>query len=174
MAKAACDVQQERAPSAPAAADRHCLSLDGRGGGRAVEVLGDLATAGRTAVLVAVVAWPGYMPPRTAGTDVLTTVRAGDGARELRGFVASLKRVDNGVRITLLCHRCGCPDPVGHRGTGPGHGDRLAPHSVSLKNPARIVCEAAREVADVWLAGLSPSVHIDFGREPAHERTGRY
>ncbi|WP_323139687.1 alpha/beta hydrolase [Streptomyces sp. NBC_01443] len=52
MAKAAGDVQRERALRALATADRHFLLFDGRGEGRAVEVLGDLATADRISVLV--------------------------------------------------------------------------------------------------------------------------
>ncbi|MFE2936249.1 alpha/beta hydrolase [Streptomyces sp. NPDC059278] len=144
MAKTAGDVQRGQALTALAAADRHFLSFDGRGEGRAVEVLGDLAGADRISVLVpgsdttldtfdglssriggaarslqaqihrqapgakvAVVAWLGYTPPKTISTDVLTTSRAEDGARELRAFVSSVERVNSGARVSLMCHSYG-------------------------------------------------------------------
>ncbi|MFI6007112.1 alpha/beta hydrolase [Streptomyces sp. NPDC051366] len=257
MAKAAGDVQRERALRALATADRHFLLFDGRGEGRAVEVLGDLATADRISVLVpgsdttldtfdgpspriggaarslheqihrqapgakvAVVAWLGYAAPKTISTVVLTTGRAEDGARELRGFVSSVERLNSGARVSLMCHSYGSVvcgraarglavadiavygspgtaadslaewgttarvwagqgerDWIAHvpnvsvsvlgttigfgadptsRGFGArafatgdaGHSDYLAPHSVSLKNLARIALGAASEVTD--------------------------
>ncbi|MFI2190952.1 alpha/beta hydrolase [Streptomyces sioyaensis] len=144
MAEAAGDGQRERALRGLAASGRHFLSFDGRGEGRAVEVLGDLATAERIAVMVpgadttldtfdgpssriggaarslyeqirrqapgtrtAVVAWLGYAAPKTISTDVLTTGRAEDGARELRGFVSSVERLNSGARVSLMCHSYG-------------------------------------------------------------------
>ncbi|WP_328681894.1 alpha/beta hydrolase family protein [Streptomyces sp. NBC_00322] len=256
MAKAAGDVPRERALRALAAPGRHFLSFDGRGEGRAVEVLGDLAAADRISILVpgsdttldtfdgpssriggaarslqeqihrqapeakvAVVAWLGYTPPKTISTDVLTTTRAEDGARELRGFVSALEQANDAAGVSLMCHSYGsvvCGRAAsglevadiavyGSPGTGAdslaqwgtaarvwaargeqdwisyvpnvsatflgttvgfgadptsaafgarvfasgaaGHSDYLAPHSVSLKNLARIALGTAQEVS---------------------------
>ncbi|MGW1882283.1 alpha/beta hydrolase [Streptomyces sp. NPDC001970] len=114
---------------------RHVLAFDGRDGGRAAEVFGDLSVAGRIAVLVpgsdtgldryerfragaaslrqelgeraAVVAWLGYRPPATLSLTALTPGRADDGASELRRFVKGLRAVAPSVRISLLCHSYG-------------------------------------------------------------------
>ncbi|MFF4694585.1 alpha/beta hydrolase [Streptomyces chattanoogensis] len=97
---------------------RHFLSFDGRDGGRTAEVFGDLAHAGRIAVLVpgsdtgletygrfrdgavalqhemgdrsAVIAWLGYETPGTVSPTVLTPGRAEDGARQLTSFIREL------------------------------------------------------------------------------------
>jgi hypothetical protein len=79
-----------------AATGRDFLTFDGRGGGRAVEVLGDLATANRIAVLV-----PG------ADTTLDTYDRRGDkpystpggGARALR---AELERIAPSSRVAVV------------------------------------------------------------------------
>ncbi len=185
-----------RARALRAMAGRTFLSFDARGDGQAVEVLGDLATAERIAVLVpgsdttldtydaptpapharlggaaralydrirrdgpavraAVVAWLGYTPPRLISTGVLTTDRADEAAHALRRFVASLRAAVPSAHVSLLCHSygsvvCGRAAPglpvsdialFGSPGVGAGdggHGDYLAPGSVSLANLARI------------------------------------
>ncbi|ANP51910.1 hypothetical protein J2Z21_009374 [Streptomyces griseochromogenes] len=134
---------------AMAVSGRHFLTFDGRGSGRAVEVLGSLAAAERIVVVVpgsdttidtydahgskpyssalgggasslygqlhrqdpnahvAVVAWLGYDAPQIPSTDVLTTARAEDGARALRGFVHALQRVNREAKVSVLCHSYG-------------------------------------------------------------------
>ncbi|MBN6054230.1 hypothetical protein JYK22_19970 [Nonomuraea sp. RK-328] len=115
--------------------DRWLLSFDGRDGGRAVEVFGDLARARRVAVLVpgsdtgldtygrllagarrlraalgenaAVIAWLGYRTPATLSAEVLTGARAEEGASALRGFVRTLRGLRPDARIALLCHSYG-------------------------------------------------------------------
>jgi hypothetical protein len=126
-----------RAAALHAMADpaRHFLSFDGRDGGRATEVFGDLSRAERIAVLVpgsdtdldtyerfradaealeqelggrtAVVAWLGYETPGTASPEVLTPGRADDAAPELRGFVSVLSAAKPAARTSLLCHSYG-------------------------------------------------------------------
>lgn len=114
---------------------RHFLSFDARGSGRAVEIFGDLAKAGRVAVLVpgsdtnldtyerfragadamhkrlgirgAVVAWLGYETPGTISPEVLTTGRAKDAAPELRGFIRELEALNPQAWVSLLCHSYG-------------------------------------------------------------------
>ncbi|MFF0741736.1 alpha/beta hydrolase [Streptomyces sp. NPDC004111] len=114
---------------------RQFLSFDGREGGRTVEVFGDLARAGRTAVLVpgadtsvdsydrlrdgaralldelgegaAVVAWVGYRTPATVSTDAVTPDRADTGAAELIDFTAELARIRPSAKVSLLCHSYG-------------------------------------------------------------------
>ncbi|AJT66012.3 hypothetical protein T261_4358 [Streptomyces lydicus] len=114
---------------------RHFLSFDGRDGGRAVEVLGDLSGADRLAVLVpgsdtgldtyerfragavalrketpgrtAVIAWLGYPTPGTVSPTALTTGRADDAAPQLRVFIRELNAARPGARISLLCHSYG-------------------------------------------------------------------
>lgn len=114
---------------------RHFLSFDGRDGGRTAEVFGDLAHAGRIAVLVpgsdtgldhyarfragaaalrretgagsAVVAWLGYRTPATVSPAVLTTRRAGQAAPELRSFVREMAAARPTARLSLLCHSYG-------------------------------------------------------------------
>ncbi|MEU1131347.1 alpha/beta hydrolase [Streptomyces sp. NPDC005900] len=120
---------------AMAAPGRHFLAFDGRGAGRTAEVFGDLADAGRVAVLVpgsdtsldtygrlragalalhrelgagtAVVAWLGYETPGTVSPAVLTTGRADGAAPALRSFVADLRGVNARARVSLLCHSYG-------------------------------------------------------------------
>ncbi|NUW36231.1 hypothetical protein HTZ77_33185 [Nonomuraea sp. SMC257] len=120
---------------AMAAPDRRFLSFDGRDGGRTVEVFGDLARATRVAVLVpgsdtdldtyarllagatrlraalgdrtVVLAWLGYRTPATLSAEVLTAGRAAEGARALRGFVRTLRRLRPDAGIALLCHSYG-------------------------------------------------------------------
>ncbi|MEU4796248.1 alpha/beta hydrolase [Streptomyces sp. NPDC023327] len=120
---------------AMAAPGRHFLAFDGRGAGRTAEVFGDLADAGRVAVLVpgsdtsldtygrlragalalhrelgadtAVVAWLGYETPGTVSPAVLTTGRADGAAPALRSFVADLHGVNARARVSLLCHSYG-------------------------------------------------------------------
>ncbi|WP_433345383.1 alpha/beta hydrolase [Microtetraspora malaysiensis] len=114
---------------------RRFLSFDGRDGGRAVEVFGDLATAGRIAVLVpggdthldkygllragalrlhqalgdrsAVIAWLGYRTPATVSLAVLTADRADEGAPALRAFVQELTALRPAARVSLVCHSYG-------------------------------------------------------------------
>ncbi|MFC5723238.1 alpha/beta hydrolase [Streptomyces gamaensis] len=121
--------------TAMAAPDRRFLSFDGRDGGRSAEVLGDLAHAGRIAVLVpgsdtgldtyerfragaralqgelgeqaAVVAWLGYRTPDTVSPEVLTPGRADTAARQLRAFVEELHAAAPRARIALLGHSYG-------------------------------------------------------------------
>ncbi|MGW5478598.1 alpha/beta hydrolase [Streptomyces sp. NPDC004008] len=123
----------DRALASPA---RDLLAFDGRGGGRVIEVLGDLTAAKHIAVLVpgsdttldtyarfragalalhrataphtAVIAWLGYDPPRMLSTAALTTGRAGQGARGLDRFVAELRAaLGSSPDISLLCHSYG-------------------------------------------------------------------
>ncbi|MFF2773982.1 alpha/beta hydrolase [Streptomyces sp. NPDC058052] len=118
-----------------AGAGRRFLEFDGRDGGRSAEVVGDLARAGRIAVLVpgadtgldaygrfhdgavtlqrelgarsAVVAWLGYRTPATGSAASLTPGRADQAAPRLRSFVEELARIRPGARITLLGHSYG-------------------------------------------------------------------
>ncbi|OAH11635.1 alpha/beta hydrolase [Streptomyces jeddahensis] len=118
-----------------AAPARRLLAFDGRGAGRAVEVFGDVARAGRIAVLVpgsdtsldtykrfragavalherlgrraAVVAWLGYETPGTVSPEVLTSGRAQDAAPALRDFVRQLRGLNAHARVSLLCHSYG-------------------------------------------------------------------
>jgi hypothetical protein len=114
---------------------RQFLAFDGRGGGRTVEVYGDLSQADRIAVLVpgsdtnldkygllrggalrlrqalgdrsAVVAWLGYETPSTVSAEVLTTVRADRAAPRLRAFVRELTAAKPAARVSVLCHSYG-------------------------------------------------------------------
>ncbi|MBP2706958.1 hypothetical protein JOL79_24535 [Microbispora sp. RL4-1S] len=114
---------------------RRFLFFDGRDGGRAVEVFGDLAQAERIVVLVpgsdtnldkygllrggamrlqqvlggrsTVIGWLGYETPSTVSADVLTTGRADRAAPALRAFVRELAAARPGARISLLCHSYG-------------------------------------------------------------------
>lgn len=114
---------------------RHFLTFDGRYGGRSAEVVGDLATADRVAVLVpgadtsldtyarfragavalrrelgertAVVAWLGYETPGTVSVDTLTQGRAIEAAPRLRRFVTEVAAARPNARISLLCHSYG-------------------------------------------------------------------
>ncbi|MEV5783308.1 alpha/beta hydrolase [Streptomyces sp. NPDC048448] len=136
MAAGHGDRTRAAADRAMAARGRHLLSFDGRGAGLAVEVLGDLADAGRVAVLVpgsdttletygrfraaalalhdrlgpgtAVVAWLGYETPGTVSTTVLTAGRAEEAAPRLKGFVRELRGVVGPeAHLSLLCHSYG-------------------------------------------------------------------
>ncbi|WP_248959072.1 alpha/beta hydrolase [Sphaerisporangium perillae] len=114
---------------------RRFLSFDGRDGGRAVEVFGDLTAAERIAVLVpgsdtdldkygllrggsmrlrqalgdrsAVIAWLGYRTPGTVTLQALMPGRADRAAPDLRAFVRELSAVKPGARVSLLCHSYG-------------------------------------------------------------------
>lgn len=121
-----------RAMAAPA---RRFLSFDGRDGGRAVEVFGDLPAAGRIAVLVpgadtdldrygllrggalrlrralvggaVVIAWLGYRTPSTVSVAALTTGPADEAAPALRAFVRWLTAAAPAARVSVLCHSYG-------------------------------------------------------------------
>ncbi|WP_276203312.1 alpha/beta hydrolase [Actinomadura flavalba] len=56
---------------------------------------------------VAVIAWLGYDSPSTLGAGVLTTGRADDGARALRGLLDGLRTVNPRATVALLCHSYG-------------------------------------------------------------------
>ncbi|GII86523.1 hypothetical protein Ssi03_45130 [Sphaerisporangium siamense] len=114
---------------------RAFLSFDGRDGGRAVEVFGDLSRAERIAVIVpgadtnldkygllrggslrlqarlgdrsAVIAWLGYRTPSTVSLPAVTTGRADEAAPGLRSFVRELTAIKPDARISLLCHSYG-------------------------------------------------------------------
>ncbi|WP_067170675.1 alpha/beta hydrolase [Microtetraspora niveoalba] len=121
--------------SAMADPARRFLSFDGRDGGRAVEVFGDLESAEDVAVLVpggdthldkygllragalrlrqalgdrsAVIAWLGYRTPNTVSLASLTAAHADDGAVALRTFVRELTTVKPAARVSLVCHSYG-------------------------------------------------------------------
>lgn len=129
------DLRRAAALRAMAGPGRQFLSFDGRDGGRSAEVVGELSTARRIAVLVpgagvgldaygrlrrgavalraesgeggAVVAWLGYRPPATVGPAALTDARAAEAAPGLRALVDRLAAALPGARITLLCHSYG-------------------------------------------------------------------
>ncbi|WP_424532468.1 alpha/beta hydrolase [Sphaerisporangium viridialbum] len=114
---------------------RTFLSFDGRDGGRATEVFGDLSLAERIAVVVpgadtdldrygllrggamrlwqelgdrsAVIAWLGYRTPSTVSLQALTPGRADEAAPALRRFVRELRAVRPAARISLVCHSYG-------------------------------------------------------------------
>ncbi|GII32857.1 alpha/beta hydrolase [Planotetraspora mira] len=114
---------------------RHFLSFDGRDGGRATEVFGDLSQSERIAVLVpgsdtdldrygllrggsmrlqqrlgarsAVIAWLGYRTPSTVSLQALTPGRASAAAPDLRAFVRELSTAKPGARLSLVCHSYG-------------------------------------------------------------------
>jgi hypothetical protein len=116
-------------------ASRRFLAFDGRDGGRAVEVFGDLATADTIAVLVpgsdtnldkygllhggsmrlrealgdraAVIAWLGYRTPRTVSLAAMSAGRADGAVPGLRAFVRELAAVKPAAAISLLCHSYG-------------------------------------------------------------------
>ncbi|KUJ64517.1 hypothetical protein ACZ90_58235 [Streptomyces albus subsp. albus] len=128
---------RRRAAALRAMADpaRHFLGFDGRDGGRAAEVFGELARAERIAVLVpgsdtglerygrlragaialrraldgrcAVIGWLGYRTPGTVSPGAVTAGRARQAAPALRRFVAELRAARPGARISLLCHSYG-------------------------------------------------------------------
>ncbi|WP_228640395.1 alpha/beta hydrolase [Microtetraspora sp. AC03309] len=114
---------------------RRFLFFDGRDGGRAAEVFGDLTGAERIAVLVpgsdtdldkygylrggslrllhklgggsAVIAWLGYRTPGTVSLAALTSGRAEEAAPDLRTFIRELSAAQPAARISLLCHSYG-------------------------------------------------------------------
>ncbi|MFD7548731.1 alpha/beta hydrolase [Streptomyces sp. NPDC059578] len=129
------DTQRAEALRTLAAPARQLLSFDGRNGGRAVEVMGDLARADRIAVLVpgagtsvdnygrlrsdagalrrtlgdrsAVVAWLGYRTPEAVSLSVATARRAARAVPDLRALVDELTRVKPAARTSLVCHSYG-------------------------------------------------------------------
>ncbi|MER6158789.1 alpha/beta hydrolase [Streptomyces sp. NPDC001868] len=136
MAEAHGDRSRAATDRRLAAPARQLLTFDGRGPGRAVEVLGDLLKADHIAVLVpgsdtsldtydrfhraaqalydrtgpdtAVIAWLGYETPGTVSTTVLTPTRADRAAPHLRGFIRELRGlVGDSTGIALLCHSYG-------------------------------------------------------------------
>ncbi|MER7881217.1 alpha/beta hydrolase [Streptomyces fimicarius] len=134
-AEAHGDLKRADSLRAMAVPGRRFLSFDGRDGGRSVEVVGELSSARRIAVLVpgagvgldaygrlrrdaralhrelgegaAVVAWLGYRSPATVSPAALTTGRADGAAPELRALVDGLRAVRPAAQISLLCHSYG-------------------------------------------------------------------
>ncbi len=86
------------------------------GGARALSAQADRDGSGRG---LAVVAWLGYAAPRMLSGGVLTDVRAGQGAVELRRFLAALHRVNPAADVALLCHSYGSV-VCGRAARGPG------------------------------------------------------
>ncbi|MDI3384660.1 cytochrome P450 [Streptomyces sp. B-S-A8] len=137
LAHAAGAERRARAVRELAAPDRHFLEFDARGPGRTAEVLGDLHTADRVAILVpgsdtgidtyprflrgalalherlgprvAVIAWLGYATPGTVSPAALTPGRADTAAAELRSFLHRLTTYGVPARtpVALLCHSYG-------------------------------------------------------------------
>ncbi|MFD5201504.1 alpha/beta hydrolase [Streptomyces sp. NPDC058375] len=135
MAAGHGDLKRVASLRAMAAPGRQFLSFDGRDGGRSVEVVGELSSARRIAVLVpgagvgldaywrlrrdatalqgelgeggAVVAWLGYRTPATVSPAALTSGRADGAAPGLRTLVDGLRAVRPAARISLLCHSYG-------------------------------------------------------------------
>lgn len=129
------DLKRAASLRAMAVPGRQFLAFDGRDGGRSVEVVGELSTARRVAVLVpgagigldaygrlrrgavalqgelgdggAVVAWLGYRSPATVSPASLTEGRATEAAPGLRALVDGLSATLPGARVTLLCHSYG-------------------------------------------------------------------
>ncbi|GAB3431356.1 alpha/beta hydrolase family protein [Flindersiella endophytica] len=114
---------------------RQVLTFDGRDGGRTAEVVGDLASARRIAVLVpgadtsldtyarfragavalqrrlgsgsAVIAWLGYRTPGTVSPELLTVDAADRAAPALRRFVETLAHAVPAAEISLVGHSYG-------------------------------------------------------------------
>ncbi|MEV6023918.1 alpha/beta hydrolase [Streptomyces sp. NPDC052036] len=136
MAAAHGDRGRAEVDRALASPSRDLLAFDGRGGGRLIEVLGDLTAAEHIAVLVpgsdttldtyarfragalalhratgprtAVIAWLGYDTPRMLSTAALTTGRAERGAHGLDRFLGELRSaVGPSPDLSLLCHSYG-------------------------------------------------------------------
>ncbi|MFE7140650.1 alpha/beta hydrolase [Streptomyces sp. NPDC057644] len=135
MAAGHGDLKRAASLRAMAAPGRQFLSFDGRDGGRSVEVVGELSSARRIAVLVpgagvgldaygrlrrdaralhrelgeggAVIVWLGYRSPATISPAALTTGRADEAAPGLRTLVDGLRAVRPAARISLLCHSYG-------------------------------------------------------------------
>ncbi|MFE9301642.1 alpha/beta hydrolase [Streptomyces sp. NPDC006856] len=134
-AEAHGDLKRADSLRAMAAPGRRFLSFDGRDGGRSAEVVGDLSSARRIAVLVpgagvgldaygrlrrdaaalreelgeggAVVVWLGYRSPSAVSPAALTTGRADKAAPGLRALVDEVRAVRPAARIGLLCHSYG-------------------------------------------------------------------
>ncbi|NUW00404.1 alpha/beta hydrolase [Streptomyces sp. CAI 127] len=134
-AEAHGDLKRANSLRGMAAAGRQFLSFDGRDGGRSVEVVGELPSARRIAVLVpgagvgldaywrlrrdaralhrelgeggAVIVWLGYRSPATISPAALTTGRADKAAPGLRALVDEVRAVRPAARISLLCHSYG-------------------------------------------------------------------
>ncbi|MFM9373486.1 alpha/beta hydrolase [Streptomyces sp. Da 82-17] len=128
---------ERRAAALRALSGHAFLEFDARGPGRTAEVLGDLRTADRVAILVpgsdtgidtyarfrrgalalrdelgpgaAVIAWLGYETPGTVSPEALTSDRAHTGAARLRAFLDRLSAYGLRARtpVTLLCHSYG-------------------------------------------------------------------
>ncbi|KAB8193423.1 hypothetical protein FH608_019450 [Nonomuraea phyllanthi] len=189
---------------------RHFLSFDGRDGGRAVEVLGELSRAERIAVLVpgaginldkygllrgrslrlkaalddrsAVIAWLGYATPSSVSLRVATPDAADVAVPRLRAFVARLRAVLPGARLTLLCHSygsvvCGRAAPgldvadiVLFGSAGAGVADAAA-----MRGPAEVW--AGRTAGD-WVGRLPhasielSSVTVGLGADPVSPEFG--
>ncbi|MFE3370319.1 alpha/beta hydrolase [Streptomyces sp. NPDC059173] len=134
-AEAHGDLKRADSLRAMAGPGRRFLSFDGRDGGRSAEVVGDLSSARRIAVLVpgagvgldaygrlrrdaaalreelgeggAVVVWLGYRSPSAVSPAALTTGRADEAAPGLRSLVDEVRAVRPAARIGLLCHSYG-------------------------------------------------------------------
>ncbi|MFE4370301.1 alpha/beta hydrolase [Streptomyces sp. NPDC056835] len=176
---------RRRAAALRAMADpaRRFLTFDGRDGGRAAEVFGDLSRAERIAVLVpgsdtsldaygrfragaatlqrelgdgaAVIAWLGFETPGTVSAEVLTPGRAVDAAPRLQRFVREL----SAARPCLQRPACSTtPGKIGRTGPGPTARISLLCHSYGS-----VVCARAASglpVADIVLYG-SPGTGVD-------------
>ncbi|MBA9004440.1 alpha/beta hydrolase [Thermomonospora cellulosilytica] len=127
---------------------------------------------------LAVVAWLGYDSPATLSTRVLTAGRATGAARELRRFLAGVRRVNGTAGVSLLCHSYGsvvCAKAAPHVSAddialygSPGTGvDRAS----DLRTTARVW--AARSDGD-WME-LVPHVRflgVGFGTDPVSPAFG--
>lgn len=182
MAAAHGDRRRAESLRAMAAPGRQFVSFDGRDGGRSAEVFGDLAHAGRIAVLVpgsdtgldsygrfragaealhgelgggeegAVVAWLGYATPSTVSPESLTADRAEAAAPRLRDFVRSLTTARPGARISLLCH---------------SYGSVVCGRAAAELRVADIVLYASPGVGAGSAAGLDTSATVWAGRGAA-------
>ncbi len=117
------------------AQNANAAAVDANGDGSAIEVLGDLATADRIAVIVpgvdtspqdfgrclaqaralyataggdvAVVAWLGYDPPEGLGLEAARELRAKAGVPALVSYVDGVAALRPGARITVIGHSYG-------------------------------------------------------------------
>uniref|UniRef100_A0AAU2W172 Alpha/beta hydrolase family protein n=1 Tax=Streptomyces sp. NBC_00008 TaxID=2903610 RepID=A0AAU2W172_9ACTN len=133
MAAGHGDGKRAAALDAMTDAGRHFLTFDGRNGGRAVEVYGDLARAERIAVVVpgadvtvdnywrlragakalrrelppgsAVIAWLGYRTPSTVSLAAANAELGSDAAEDLSAFLRQLGR--SLPAASLICHSYG-------------------------------------------------------------------
>lgn len=129
------DGQRADALLAMTSAGRHFLTFDGRNGGRAVEIYGDLSRAERIAVVVpgagvtvdnywrlrsgagallrdlppqsAVIAWLGYRTPSTVSLAAANAELGSDAAHDLSAFLHQLDRALPAARTSLVCHSYG-------------------------------------------------------------------